>query len=116
MRISDWSSDVCSSDLPIIPEGDTTIEAEDEVFFVSAAPHAPKIIAELRRLDRPVRRVMLAGGGNIGFRLAKALEDSRIQVKLIERSRERAGYLAEHLRTAVEIGRASCRERVGQSG
>src|SRR3546814_11689867 len=103
MRISDWSSDVCSSDLPIIPEGDTTIEAEDEVFFVSAAPHAPKIIAELRRLDRPVRRVMLAGGGNIGFRLAKALEDSRIQVKLIERSRERAGYLAEHLRNAVVL-------------
>src|SRR3546814_11103934 len=106
MRISDWSSDVCSSDLPIIPEGDTTIEAEDEVFFVSAAPHAPKIIAELRRLDRPVRRVMLAGGGNIGFRLAKALEDSRIQVKLIEPSRERAGYL--------EHGRESRRERVVQ--
>src|SRR3546814_13119300 len=46
---------------------------------------------------------MLAGGGNIGFRLAKALEDSRIQVKLIERSRERAGYLAEHLRNAVVL-------------
>ncbi|WP_028080979.1 Trk system potassium transporter TrkA [Solimonas soli] len=88
---------------PIIPEGDTVIEAEDEVFFVSAAHHAPKIIAELRRLDKPVRRVMLAGGGNIGFRLARALEDSRIQVKIIERSRERARYLSENLRNTVVL-------------
>lgn len=88
---------------PIIPEGDTVIEAEDEVFFVSAAHHAPKIIAELRRIDKPVRRVMLAGGGNIGFRLARALEDSRIQVKIIERSRERARYLSENLRNTVVL-------------
>lgn len=88
---------------PIIPEGDTVIEAEDEVFFLSAAEDAPKIIAELRRIDKPVRRVMLAGGGNIGFRLAKALESSRIQVKIIERSRDRARYLSEHLRNTVVL-------------
>ena len=88
---------------PIMPEGDTIIEAEDEVFFVSAAPHTARIIAELRRLDKPVRRVMLAGGGNIGFRLARALEESRIQVKIIERSRDRARFLSEHLRQTIVL-------------
>lgn len=81
---------------PIIPEGDTIIEAEDEVFFIAAAQHIPKIMSELRRVEKPVKRVMLAGGGNIGMRLARALEN-KVQVKLVERSRERARFLSQEL-------------------
>jgi trk system potassium uptake protein TrkA len=88
---------------PIIPEGDTVIEAEDEVFFVAAREHAPKIIAELRRLDKPVKRVMLAGGGNIGLRLARALESSKIQVKIVEKFRERAKFLSEQLEHTIVL-------------
>ena len=87
----------------IIPEGDTIIEAEDEVFFIAARDHIPKIIAELRRQDKPVKRVMLAGGGNIGLRLAHALEESRIQVKIIEKFRDRARYLSEQLQHTVVL-------------
>ena len=86
----------------IIPQGDTIIEADDEVFFVAAVEHIPKIMAELRRADKPVKRVMLAGGGNIGLRLADALEDD-IQVKLIERSKERAATLAEQLDKTIVL-------------
>ena len=87
---------------PMLPQGDTLIEAEDEVFFVAAKKHIPKIMAELRKLDKPVKRVMLAGGGNIGLRLAQALEGS-IQVKVIERSRERAQQLSEQLKRAIVL-------------
>ena len=87
---------------PIIPEGDTIIEAEDEVFFVAARAHIPKIIAELRRSDKPVKRVMLAGGGRIGLRLARVLED-RIQVKLLEKYKDRARYLSEELSKAIVL-------------
>jgi trk system potassium uptake protein len=87
---------------PIIPEGSTVIEADDEVFFVAARVHIPKIMAELRRLDRPVKRVILAGGGNIGLRLARALEN-KLQVKIIERGRERAKYLSEVLNHVVVL-------------
>ncbi|MGH8455687.1 MAG: Trk system potassium transporter TrkA [Stenotrophobium sp.] len=85
---------------PLIPEGDTVIEADDEVFFVAARDHIPKIISELRKLDRPVKRIMLAGGGNIGLRLARALED-KIQVKIIERYKDRAKFLSEQLSHAI---------------
>jgi len=88
---------------PIIPEGDTIIEAEDEVFFVAARDHIPKIIAELRRLDKPVKRVMLAGGGNIGLRLARALESSKIQVKIVEKIKERAQLLSEQLEHSIVL-------------
>jgi trk system potassium uptake protein TrkA len=87
---------------PMIPEGDTVIEADDEVFFIAAREHIPKIIAELRRKDKPVKRVMLAGGGNIGLRLARSLED-KIQVKIIERSRERARLLSAQLNHAIVL-------------
>jgi trk system potassium uptake protein len=86
----------------IVPEGETVIEAEDEVFFVAAAEHAHQIIAELRRHDKPVKRVMLAGGGNIGLRLAQALED-KVQVKLIEKDKTRATKLAAVLNHAVVL-------------
>ncbi len=86
----------------ILPQGDTIIEAEDEVFFVAASEHIPKIIAELRRHDKPVKRVMLAGGGNIGLRLAKALED-KVQVKIIEKDKARAQQLAIELDHAVVL-------------
>ncbi len=91
----------------ILPEGNTVIEAEDEVFFVAASEHIPKIIGELRRHDKPVKRVMLAGGGNIGLRLAKALEN-KVQVKLIERNPERARALSAQLEhTVVLVGDAA---------
>ncbi len=87
---------------PIIPEGDTIIEAEDEVFFVAAKAHIPKIIAELRKLDQPVKRIILAGGGRIGLRLARVLED-HIEVKIIESVRDRARYLSEELGNTVVL-------------
>ncbi len=87
----------------MIPEGDTIIEAEDEVFFIAARHHIPRIIAELRSKDKPVKRVMLAGGGNIGLRLARALETSKIQVKIIEKFRERSHFLSEQLQHSIVL-------------
>ena len=87
---------------PIIPEGDTIIEAEDEVFFIAAKDNIRAVMSELRRLDKPAKRVMLAGGGNIGIRLAKALEE-HYQVKIIERNPERARMLSEELSSAIVL-------------
>jgi len=94
----------------IIPTGDTVIEADDEVFFVAAKENILSVMSELRRLDKPVRRVMLAGGGNIGHNLAKRL-DNDYRVKLIETNAERARYLSESLEhTIVLHGDAADRE------
>jgi trk system potassium uptake protein TrkA len=92
---------------PIIPEGHTVIEADDEVFFIAARQNIRKVMGELRELDKPVKRIMLAGGGNIGMRLARALEN-RYQVKLLERGTARAAYISEELdRTIVLLGDAA---------
>ena len=90
--------------------GDTVIEADDEVFFIAARDHILDVLGALRRLDTPYRRIMIAGGGNIGERLAEAIED-RYQVKVIERNHARCLHLAEKLdRTIVLHGSASDRD------
>src|SRR5262245_4731376 len=53
----------------IRPDGDTVIEEGDEVFFLAARNDLRRVMNELRKEDGPVRRVVIAGGGNIGFRL-----------------------------------------------
>jgi trk system potassium uptake protein TrkA len=83
-------------DHPIRPDGDTRIEAGDEVFLLAASEHIRTALSDLRRMDRPVRRIMLAGGGNIGLRLARAL-GTGYQVKVIESNARRCEYLATQL-------------------
>lgn len=80
----------------IVPTGSTAIEADDEVFFLAAKEDIRSVVKELRRLDRPYKRIIIAGGGNIGFQLAKSLEKD-YSVKVIELSSERSNFLSEHL-------------------
>lgn len=95
---------------PILPKGDTVIEADDEVFFIAATADIRAVMSELRRLDKTNKRVMIAGGGNIGERLAEAIE-TRYQVKIIEINKGRADYLAQNLdRATVLHGSASDKE------
>jgi trk system potassium uptake protein TrkA len=94
----------------ISPEGDTVIEVDDEVFFIAAKRHIRVVMKELRRLDRPVKRVILAGGGNIGVRLARALENN-YQVKLIDHNPKRSRKISEELsKTIVLFGDAADEE------
>ena len=87
---------------PLIPEGDTVIAAEDEVFFVAAPKNIRAVMSELRELDKPVKRIILAGGGHIGARLAAGLEH-RYQVKIIERDQDRARQLSEELNKTIVL-------------
>lgn len=89
-------------DAPIIPEGDTVVEADDEIFFVAATENIRGVMRELRRMDKAIRRVMIGGGGNIGRRLATAIED-RYQVKLIEYNKANAELLATDLNKTLVL-------------
>ena len=85
---------------PIIPQGDTVIEVDDEVFFIAAKGDIRVVMSELRRLENPYKKIMIAGGGNIGERLAEGIE-SRYKVKILERSADRCRYLSEHLDKSI---------------
>ena len=89
-------------DKTIIPDGSTIIEENDTVFFLAAQRNIRTMMKELRPLDNPVRRIILAGGGNIGSNLARQLERKH-HVKIIERDPERAEAIAENLEKAIVL-------------
>ncbi len=94
----------------IMPEGNTVIEADDEVFFIAGKQHIRTIMSELRQVERPFKRVMIAGGGLIGEKLALGIEKD-FSVKVVEFSAERCGHLAQSLSNAVVLhGDATDRE------
>ena len=84
------------------PTGETIIQEDDEVFFIAARQDIRVFMSEMRKLEEPVRRVVIAGGGNIGVRLAIALEQTN-QVKLIERNPRRAREISEQLNKAIVL-------------
>jgi trk system potassium uptake protein TrkA len=91
----------------ILPTEDTVIEVDDEVFFIAAKNHIKKVMNELRREEDSYKRILIAGGGNIGYRLAKTLE-SQYRLKLIEHGEGRAKFLSENLsKTVVLMGSAT---------
>ncbi len=94
-------------DRAILPQGDTVVEEGDEVFFLAATNNIRAVMKEIRRGDRHARRVMIAGGGNIGRRLAANLE-SDYHVKLIDHNKKNTAILADQLpRTLVLNGNAT---------
>lgn len=89
-------------DQPLKTDGDTRIEAGDEAVVLTRTAAVPDVLAALRARDRPVRRVMIAGGGKVGLRLARALK-GRYEIKLIELDRARCEYLAADLGSDVLV-------------
>ncbi len=86
----------------IIPDGDTEMEAGDTVFFLAERGAISTVMTELGKLDKPIRRLLIAGGGNIGLSLAATLED-HYHVKIVERNADRARYIADELEKAIVL-------------
>lgn len=90
-------------DRAIIPTGETVIESDDEVFFIATRDDIRKVMQELRSSESVGKRIMIAGAGNIGFRLAQSLEETGFQVKLTERNAARAKWASEKLEDTVVL-------------
>ncbi len=89
-------------DRAIMPQGDTVLEVDDEVFFLAARRDIGPVMSELRGREKPYKRIMIAGGGNIGERLARTLE-RRLNVKLIEFDPARCQVLSGALDSTVVL-------------
>ena len=87
---------------PIAPQGDTQIQEGDEIFFIAATDNIRRVLREMRRRDKPCKRVMIVGGGNIGRRLAKTLERDH-QVKLIDNNKKSCQQLAGDLTSTLVL-------------
>jgi trk system potassium uptake protein TrkA len=100
-------------DRPIIPEGNTVVQADDEIFFIAATENIRSVLSEMRRMDKANKRVMIVGGGNIGWRLAKTLERD-YQVKLIDHNKKSCEKLAGELTNTLVLNGDGTDEKLMQ--
>lgn len=82
--------------------GSTVIQEGDEVFFIAASKNIRIIMAALGRSYRPYKRIMIAGGGNIGGLLAREIENN-YQVKVIDHNRDTCQHLSHELQNTTVI-------------
>lgn len=80
----------------------TRILPGDEVFVLAATDKIRYVLAAIHNIDKPVQRVMIAGGGKVGLRLARSLV-GQCQVKLVEQDKKRCDYLAGQLPSSVLV-------------
>jgi trk system potassium uptake protein len=83
-------------------DGNTRIEPGDEVFLLAATQQIRRVLGSLGKMDQPVKRVMIAGGGRVGLRLAREISHL-YQVKIIETNAQRCEYLATQLPNNVLV-------------
>lgn len=87
---------------PQLINGESVIEADDEVFFVAPRKEVRRVLKELNKIEEPIKRIIIAGGGHVGKRLALALEDE-YHVKVIERDPIRAQKISHDLDKSVVL-------------
>ncbi len=87
----------------IIPRGDQTIRAGDHVRMLGTRQARQEMLAILGLPGGNARRVMVLGGGAIGFRVAERLQNEGVEVVIVERDPARAADIAEHLHRVVVI-------------
>jgi trk system potassium uptake protein TrkA len=87
----------------IVPQGSTMLKANDLLFAVTVPHEVKNLLKILGRGEKQGNKILIIGGGNIGFYVAENLEKKGYQVKVIERNEERCSFLAENLRKTIVI-------------
>jgi trk system potassium uptake protein TrkA len=87
---------------PLVVNGDATVETGDEIFLVAPREQVRHVLKSLHKLEAPLKRIIIAGGGHVGKRLALALQDDH-QVKIIELNPKRANKIANELEKTVVL-------------
>ena len=94
---------VVRGDELIIPRGDYRLQSGDLVYFISEEDKLIETLSLFNKYDQPLKRALIVGGGRIGFRLARLLEEHSIYCKIIERNPDRCTYLAERLNKSIVL-------------
>ncbi len=87
----------------IIPRGKDRLHAGDIVYFIAEESTLMGTLAEFGKTAEPVRRVLIIGGGRLGYRLAHRLEGGAVYTKIVERDADRCIELAEMLNRTVVL-------------
>lgn len=90
-------------DLLFIPNGLTEINENDKLIFMGTSHSLDILAGTFFHEKEQVKSVAVIGGGNVGYMLAKSLEDMKIKTKIIEKDYDRCEFLAQELYKTLVI-------------
>lgn len=101
----------------IIPDGNTVLHRGDNMYVIVPPRDIHSLLSKIGIKAKPIKSVMIIGGGTIAYYLAKRLENTKIQVKIVERNFERCELLSSLLpKTMIIHGDATDRELLLEEG
>lgn len=96
----------------IIPNGHFVLQAKDKISIIASAKEAMNFFKKTGILSNQVKNSMIVGGGTIAYYLTEKLLEMGIQVKIIEKSKERCEQLSELLPSAILINADASNQEV----
>ena len=101
----------------VIPDGNFVIQSGDKIHFTADAKSLGAFLEEVNLVKSPLKKVMIVGGGKIGYYLAHGLSKKKYSVKLIEENPTKAEELAEQLpRVTVACGNGTQQDLLIEEG
>jgi trk system potassium uptake protein TrkA len=86
-----------------IPDGSTVIRLDDKVIFMGTGYALDVLAASFFQKGNKIKRVVMIGGGSVGYLLAQELEKTNIRITLIEHDKDRCLFLANNLKKTLVL-------------
>ena len=88
-----------------IPKKTDTVKENDKIYVIINSLQMGETLQAFGHNERISKKILIIGGGNIGFNLAKNIEETldTVRVKIVEKNKERAEFLASQLNDTIVI-------------
>ena len=105
---------VIRGDKFLIPKKNDDIQKNDKIYAIINSSQMPQTLEAFGHNEKISKKILIVGGGNIGFNLAKNLEESldAVRVKIVEKDKERSEFLANELNNTIIINGDALDEEV----
>tara|TARA_B100001173_G_scaffold206441_1_gene178020 strand:- start:112 stop:1503 length:1392 start_codon:yes stop_codon:yes gene_type:complete len=97
-----------------IPKKTDEIKIGDKIYVIINSTQMSETLEAFGHTEKISKKILIVGGGNIGFNLAKNIEENldAARVKIIEKNKERAEFLASELNNTIVINGDALDEEV----
>ncbi len=89
----------------LIPKKEDDIKKNDKIYVIINSSQTTETLEAFGHKEKVSKKILIVGGGNIGFNLAKNIEETldSVRVKIVEKNKERAEFLASELNNTIVI-------------
>ena len=96
---------ISRNDKFFIPKKTDSVKVDDKIYIIINSSQMSETLEAFSHSEKISKKILIIGGGNIGFNLAKNIEDTldTVRVKIVEKNKERAEYLASELNDTIII-------------